>query len=71
MSLHGLCHSLFEDITFRLTKRGTPGWLSSLAPAFDPGRDPGSCDRVPAPHREPGFPSAYVSASLSLSLMNK
>ena len=29
----------------------------------------GSWDRVP--HREPASPSAYVSASLSVSLMNK
>ena len=34
---------------------------------------PGSWDGVPhqAPHREPASPSAYVSASFSLSLMNK
>ena len=32
-----------------------------------------SQDRVPhqAPHREPDFPSAYVSDSLSVSLMSK
>ena len=40
----------------------TPGWLSGLASAFGP-----------VPHRAPASPSAYVSASLSLSvsLMNK
>ena len=34
---------------------------------------PGSCDQVPhqAPRREPASPSAYVSASLFVSLMNK
>ena len=34
---------------------------------------PGSWDRVPpwAPHRETASPSAYVSASLFVSLMNK
>ena len=34
---------------------------------------PGSWDGVPhrAPHREPASPSAYVSASLCMSLMNK
>ena len=34
---------------------------------------PGSWDRVPhwAPYREPASPSAYVSASLCVSLMNK
>ena len=33
----------------------------------------GSWDRAPyqAPHREPAPPSAYISASLSVSLMNK
>ena len=33
----------------------------------------GSWDQVPhgAPHREPASPSAYGSASLSVSLMNK
>ena len=34
---------------------------------------PGSWDQVlhQAPYREPASPSAYVSASLSVSLMNK
>ena len=37
------------------------------------GVTPGSQDRVPrqAPHREPASPSAWVSASLSVSLTNK
>ena len=40
---------------------------------FGSGRDPGSGDRALhwAPCREPASPSAYVSASLSVSLMNK
>ena len=34
---------------------------------------PGSWDRVPhrAPHMEPASPSAYVSASLSVSFINR
>ena len=49
---------------------GIPGWLSSLAPTFSPGRDP----RVPGSSpalgscRDLASPSACVSASLSLSL---
>ena len=37
------------------------------------GVTPGSWDRVPhrAPYREPASPTAYVSVSLSVSLMNK
>ena len=46
--------------------KGIPGWLSGFAPAFRQGRDPG------VPHgaicMEPASPSAFVSASLSLSL---
>ena len=49
---------------------GTPGWLSGSASAFGSGHDPRSWDRVA--HQDPGgehaSPSAYVSASLSLSL---
>ena len=52
-------------------RAGMRGWLSSLAPAFGPGRDPG----VPGsgPHRAPCMEPAPPSASLSLSLsfMNK
>ena len=56
---------------------GIPGWLSSLAPAFGPGCDPGVPGLSPtsAPCVEPASPSAYVfvslSLSLSVSLMNK
>ena len=51
---------------------GIPGWLSGLVDAFDPGHDPGVPDR--GPHQalciEPALP-LLVSASLSVSLMNK
>ena len=52
---------------------GIPGWLSSLASALAQGVIPGSWDQVPhrAPCMEPASPSACVSASLSLSLMNE
>ena len=50
---------------------GQPGWLSSLAPVFSPGHDPGDPGSNPASgsrRMEPASPSACVSASLSLSL---
>ena len=50
---------------------GIPGWRSGLAPAFGPGRDPGDPGLNPTSGSrcmEPASPSAYVSASLSLSL---
>ena len=50
---------------------GIPGWRSGLAPAFGPGRDlgdPGSNPTSGSRCMEPASPSAYVSASLSLSL---
>ena len=50
---------------------GIPGWRSGLAPAFGPGRDPGEPGSNPTSGSrcmEPASPSAYVSASLSLSL---
>ena len=50
---------------------GMPGWRSGLAPAFGPGHDPGYPGSNPtsgAQCMEPASPSAYVSASLSLSL---
>ena len=43
-----------------LQRMGIPGWLSGLAPAFGPERDPG------VPHRTPGMEPASPSASLSL-----
>ena len=50
---------------------GIPGWLSGLAPACGPGRDPGDPGSNPSSGSqcmEPASPSACVSASLSLSL---
>ena len=54
-------------------KSGTPGWLGGWVSAFDSDRDPGVWDPVlhRAPCEEPTSPSAYVSASFSVSLMNK
>ena len=45
-------------------------WFSAN---FSPGRDPGDPDRVPhgAPCMEPASLSTCVSASLSVSIMNK
>ena len=54
---------------FNSAKEGIPGWHSSLAPAFGPGRDPGDPGSNPTlgSHcMEPASPSAYVSASVSL-----
>ena len=51
---------------------GIPGWRSGLAPAFGPGRDPGDPGSNPTSGSwcvEPASLSAYVSASLSPSLM--
>ena len=52
---------------------GAPGWLHGQAPAFGSDHDPGARDQVPhpVPCREPAFPSACVSASFSVSLLNK
>ena len=57
--------SLFKEIKARAA-RGA----QRFSPAFSSGPDPGDPDRVPgqAPCMEPTFPSACVSASLSLSL---
>ena len=46
-----------------------PGWLSGQVSAFGSEHDPGSWDQVPtqAPCEDPASPSAYVSASLSVS----
>ena len=48
-------------------------WLSGWAFAFDSGGDSGDLGLVPyqVPCREPASPSAYVSASLCLSWINK
>ena len=53
---------------------GIPGWHSGLAPAFGPGRDPGDPGSNPTTGSrclEPASPSAYVSASLSVTIINK
>ena len=55
----------------KVLKISIPGWRSSLAPAFGPGCDPGDPGLNPTSGSwcmEPAFPSACVSASLSLSL---
>ena len=46
---------------------GTPGWLSGCASAFGSTHDPGALGSSLAS----ASPSAYVSASFSVSLMNK
>ena len=58
---------------FKMLIPGIPGWLRGLAPAFGPGRDPGVLGSSPAlgSLHEPASPSACVSASLSVSLMNE
>ena len=52
---------------------GQPGWLSGLAPPSSRGVILETRDQVPsrAPCTEPASPSACVSTSLSVSLMNK
>ena len=52
---------------------GMPGWLSSCASAFCSVHNPRSGDRVPhrAPCEEHASYSVCVSASHSMSLMNK
>ena len=59
-----------------IIKSPTPGCLGGAVVKHLPLAQvmiPGSWDQAPqqAPHREPASPSAYVSASLSVSLMNK
>ena len=54
--------------------QGIPRWLSGLAPAFGPGRDPGDPGSNPTSGSrcmEPASPSACVSASLSLCNYHK
>ena len=49
------------------------GYLKARAFTFGSSSDPESWNQVPhqTPQREPASPSAYVSASLCVSLMNK
>ena len=66
------CTSAKTSFENRLT--GIPGWHSGLVPAFGPGRDPGDPGSSPMSGSwcmEPAFPSAYVSAFLSLSDYHK
>ena len=62
-----MCIAFFAKKT---KKMGIPGWLSGLAPAFGPGRDPGVPGSSPA-SGSMQEPSACVSASLSLSVSHK
>ena len=62
------------DLINEKYKAGIPGWRSGLAPAFGPGCNPGDLGLNPTSGSwcmEPAFPSAYVSVSLCVSLMNK
>ena len=74
MKLLKLNHKEIENLNRPTTSKkfeGIPGWRSGLAPAFGPGRDPGDLGSNPTSGSqcmEPASPSAYVSASLSLSL---
>ena len=56
-----------------IDSQGMPEGLSGWASAFGSGRDPRIQDWVPhqAPFGEPASPSACVSASLCVILMNK
>ena len=58
----------FSKNFFKKGTFGIPGWRSGLAPAFGPGRDSGDPGSNPTPGMEPASPSAYVSASVSLSV---
>ena len=60
-----------EKMFVKTLKAGIPGWRSDLAPAFGPGHDPGDLGSNPtlgSRCMKPASPSAYVSASLSLSV---
>ena len=67
-SLGQLC-ALCEWESSKMSLEGIPGWLSGLAPAFGPGRDPGVPRRTPG--MEPASLSFCVSASLSLYVYNE
>ena len=64
--IFGICFKMLRHL-------GQPGWLRGLAPPLDQGLILETRDRVPcqAPYMEPASPSASVSASLSMTLMNK
>ena len=62
------------DLINEKYKAGIPGWRSGLAPAFGPGRDPGDPGLNPMSGSrcmEPAFPSACVSASLSVCVSHE
>ena len=57
------------DFFLKNRDSGIPGWPSGLAPAFGPGRNPGDPGSNPTSGSrcmEPAYPSACVSASLSV-----
>ena len=63
-------NEIFKNF-LKLNDLGIPGGRSGLAPAFGPGHDPGDPGSNPTSGSrcmEPASPSAYVSASLSLSV---
>ena len=63
--------AFLQGLSLKTTPPGIPGWRSGLAPAFGPGPTPGDRGSNPMSGSwciEPASPSAYVSASLSLSL---
>ena len=63
----------FPGSSLPLIKAGIPGWLSGRAFFFGSGdpEDSGSNPTSGSLHRESAASSAYVSASLSVSLVNK
>ena len=50
------------------TARGIPGWRSSLAPAFGPGRDPGDLGSNPTSGSQCMESASPLPMSLPLSL---
>ena len=63
---------LFLKIKLKKLSEGSTGGAQRFGAAFSPGRDHGDRDQFlrRAPWMEPASPSACVSASLSVSLMN-
>ena len=61
------------SLWLKTTEQGQPWWLSGLAPPSVQGVILETRDRIPhqAPCMESASPSACLSASLSVSLMNK
>ena len=69
---HKLPLCLYPVYIWMIIILGTPEWLSSRASSFISGCDLRSCDPVPywAPSMEHTSPSACISASLCVSLMD-